>query len=54
MRAEFECPSSNMRLRTWTATSTSVARRSSACERSLSPITRLKRAIAVSARARLV
>src|SRR3954453_46797 len=43
-----------MRLRTWTATSISVARRSSVCERSPSPITRLNRLIAVSARARFV
>ena len=43
MQTEFGRPRSSMRLRTWTATSTSVARRSSACERSPSPITRLKR-----------
>src|SRR5215212_3354426 len=43
-----------MRLRTWTATSISVARRSSVCERSPSPITRLYRLIVVSARARFV
>src|SRR5215208_3952252 len=43
-----------MRLSTWTATSTSVTRRSSVCERSPSPITRLNRLIAVSARARFV
>ncbi len=54
MRTEFGRPRSSMRLRTWTATSTSVARRSSACERRASPITRLKRDMAVSARARLV
>jgi hypothetical protein len=40
-----------MRLSPWTATSTSVARRSSVCERSPSPIKRLNRLIAVSARA---
>jgi len=54
MRTEFGRPSSSMRLRTWTATSTSAARRSSVCERSPSPITCLKRAMLVSARARLV
>ncbi len=43
MRAEFGRPGSIVRLRTWTATSTSVARRSSACKRFQSPITRLKR-----------
>src|SRR5829696_3977046 len=43
-----------MRLSTWTATSTSVARPSSVCEHSPSPITRLYRLIAVSARARVV
>ena len=47
-----------MRLRTWTATSISVVRRSSVRERNPSPITRLYRLIvyrliAVSARARL-
>ncbi len=54
MRTEFGRPRSSMRLRMWTATSTSVARRSSACERSASPITRLNRDMAVSARARRV
>ncbi len=54
MRTELGRPRSSMRLRTWTATSTSVARRSSACERRASPVTRLKRDMAVSARARLV
>ncbi len=53
-RTECGRPRSSMRLRTWTATSTSVARRPSVCERSPSPMTRLKRDIAVSARARLV
>jgi len=54
MRTEFGRPNSSMRLRTWTATSTSVAWRSSVCERSPSPITCLKRDIPVSALARLV
>ena len=53
-RTYFGRPSSSMRLSTWTATSISVARRSSVCERSSSPITRLYRLIAVSARARFV
>ena len=35
----MERPSSSMRLRAWTATSTSVARRGSVRERSPSPIT---------------
>src|SRR4051794_33778375 len=43
-----------MRLSTWTATPTSVARRSSVRERSPSPITRLYRLITVSAQARLL
>ena len=43
-----------MRFRTWTATSISVARRWSACERSPSPITRLYRPMVASARARFV
>src|SRR4051812_45742050 len=43
-----------MPLSTWTATSISVARRSSVSERSSSPITRLYRLIAASARARVV
>src|SRR4051794_25947367 len=43
-----------MRFRTWTATSISVARRSSVCERSPSPITRLNRPMVASARARLL
>ena len=54
MRTEFGRPRSSMRLSTWPATSTSVARRSSVRERNLSPITRLNRLIAVSARARVV
>jgi hypothetical protein len=40
-----------MRLSPWTATSTSVAQRSSVCERNPTPIKRLNRLIAVSARA---
>src|SRR3954453_7496770 len=43
-----------MRLRTWTATSTSVARRSSVCARNRSPITCFHLAMAASARARVV
>src|SRR3954453_8564381 len=43
-----------MQLSTWTTTSISVAGRSSVWERSSSPITRLNRLIAVSARARFV
>src|SRR5215208_8389558 len=43
-----------MRLSTWSATSVSVARRSSVRERNPSPITRLYRLIAVSAPARFV
>src|SRR4051812_36136008 len=54
MRTYFGRPSSNMRLSTWTATSISVARRSSVCERNPSPITRFHLPIAVSARARFV
>ena len=54
MRMELGRPRSSMRLRTWTATSTSVARRSSVCDLRASPITLLKRDMAVSARARLV
>ena len=52
MRTYFGRPSSSIRLSTWTATFTSVARRSSVRERNPSPITRLYRLIAVSARAR--
>src|SRR4051812_22032412 len=43
-----------MRLRTWAATSTSVARRSSVCARNLSPITCFHLPMAASARARFV
>src|SRR4051794_41862385 len=43
-----------MRFRTWTATSISVARRSSVRERSPSQITRLNRPMVASARARVV
>src|SRR3954466_10453573 len=43
-----------MRLRTWAATSTSVARRSSVCARNLSPITCFHRPMAASALARFV
>src|SRR5215204_1626784 len=43
-----------MRLSTWTATFTSVARRSSVCEPNPSPITRFHLPVAVSARARLL
>src|SRR5215208_4263767 len=39
MRTDSGRPSASMRLRTWTATSTSVARRLSVRERSPSPIT---------------
>src|SRR5918994_7465291 len=46
MRTYFGRPSSSMRLRTWTATFTSVVRRSSVRERNLSPIPRLNRLIA--------
>ena len=52
MRTDSGRPSSSMRFRTWTPTSISVARRSSVRERSPSPITRLKRPIVASARAR--
>ena len=51
MRTEIGRPHSSMRLRTWTATSTSVARRWSVRERSPSPITCLNLPIAASARA---
>ena len=49
MRMDSGRPRSSMRLRTWTATSISVARRSSVCERSPSPITRLNRPMVASA-----
>ena len=52
VRTYFGRPSSSMRFRTWTATSISVARRSSVRERSPSPITRLNRPMVASARAR--
>src|SRR3954468_20907320 len=52
VRTDSGRPSSSMRFRTWTATSISVARRSSVRERSLSPITRLYRPTVASARAR--
>src|SRR3954447_26081489 len=52
MRADSGRPSSSMQFRTWTATSISVARRSSVRERSPSPITRLNRPMVASARAR--
>src|SRR3954469_17292371 len=54
MRTDSGRPSSSMRFRTWTATSISVARRSSVRERSPSPITRLNRPMVASARARFV
>ncbi len=54
MRTEIGLPRSSMRFRTWTATFTSVARRSSARERSPSPITCLNLPMAASARARFV
>src|SRR4051812_36235422 len=54
MRTDSGRPSSSMRFRTWTATSTSVARRSSVRERSPSPITRFHRPMVASARARFV
>src|SRR4051812_41516179 len=52
VRTYFGRPNSSMRFRTWTATSISVARRSSVRERSPSPITRLNRPMVASARAR--
>ena len=52
VRTYFGRPSSSMRFITWTATSISVARRSSVRERSPSPITRLNRPMVASARAR--
>ncbi len=54
MRTESGRPSSSMRLRAWTATSTSVARRWSVRERSPSPMTCLNLPMAASARARFV
>src|SRR4051812_3061093 len=52
VRTELGRPSSSMRLSTWAATSTSVARRSSVCARNRSPITCFHLAMAASARAR--
>ncbi len=54
MRTEIGRPSSSIRFRAWTATSTSVARRWSVRERSPSPITCLNLPMAASARARFV
>ncbi len=51
-RTDSGRPGSNMRLRAWTPTLTSVARRRSVRECSPSPITRLYREMAASARAR--
>ena len=53
-RTEIGRPKSSMRLRAWTATFTSAARRSSMRERNPSPITCLNRPVAASARARMV
>ncbi len=52
MRTDSGRPSSSIRFRTWTAMATSVARRWSVRDRSASPITRLWRDIAASAKAR--
>src|SRR5215211_8021622 len=54
MRTDSGRPSSSMRFRAWTATSTSVPRRWSVRERSPSPITRLNLPMPASARARVV
>ena len=54
MRTEIGRPSSNMRFRAWTATSTSVARRWSVRQRSPSPITCLNLPIVASTRDRIV
>jgi len=54
IRTEIGRPSSSIRLRAWTATSTSVARRRSVRERSPSPMTCLNLPMAASARARFV
>ncbi len=51
-RTDSGRPNSSMRLRAWTPTFTSVARRPSVRERNPSPITRLNRPTAASARAR--
>ena len=53
-RTEIGRPRFSMRLRAWTTTFTSAARRSSVRERSPLPITCLNRPIAASARARMV
>src|SRR3954447_22487700 len=52
MRTDSGCPSSSMRLSAWTPTLTSVTRRRSVRACSPSPITRLYREMAASARAR--
>ena len=54
MRLEIWRPSSSIRLSAWTATSTSVARRSSSRDCSPSPITCFHPATATSARARVL
>ena len=54
VRTEIGRPNSSMRLSAWTATSTSVARRSSVRERSPSPITCLNLPTAASTKARFV
>src|SRR6476660_3306887 len=54
MRTDSGRPSSNMRFRAWTATSTSVTRRWSVRERSLSPITCLSLPMVASTRARML
>src|SRR5215213_5396871 len=54
VRTEIGRPSSNIRFRAWTATSTSVARRWSVRERSPSPITCLNLPMAASTRARML
>jgi hypothetical protein len=54
MRTEIGRPSSSMRFRAWTATSTSVARRWSVRQRSPSPITCLNLPTVASTRARVL
>ena len=54
VRTEIGRPSSNIRFRAWTATSTSVARRWSVRERNPSPITCLNLPMAASTRARML
>jgi hypothetical protein len=54
MRTDSGRPSSNMRFRAWTATSTSITRRWSVRERSPSPITCLNLPLVASTRARMV